>query len=98
MDLGHLALVGAGGGLIYICLVRGGVLTLPRLRKGREGLTLSLGFLASLVIGAGTAMLVDRSWQTALAAAVGGPAFLEGLVKGGLLVGKEMKKNATGSG
>lgn len=79
---------GAGGGLLRHLLSKGG-LVLPRITTIRGERLLRMGFLASMVIGAGVGLLIDNSPITAFTTGYAGPHALEKLIGKGILNGKK---------
>lgn len=72
---------GAAGGFLHTLLHKG-CLTMPRIITLPNGAkALDLGFIMSMLLGAGLAVLVDHSPITAFAISLGGPSMLEGIVK-----------------
>lgn len=79
-DIWIYVLAGLGGAFVKLAVNRHGRILLPRAGRTEEGhLFLDLGFLASLVAGVGTALLVDQNWRIAFAAAIAGPYVVEGI-------------------
>lgn len=74
-----LFIFGALGALIRLLSRQGGKLELPYLRNGQ----LYLGFLGSLIIGAGVGFVVDGSLITAFLAGYTGSSLLSKLVFNG---------------
>jgi len=74
-------MAGVAGGLVRSLLVRHNGILLPRLvRLKGHHTVLDLGFLGSVCLGVGASILVDHSWQVAMASAIAGPHLLEEIV------------------
>lgn len=87
-ELQQWILAGAAGAFIRICLVQGGQFILPNFGRTPEGrLYVDLGCITTIILGIGTAVLVDGSWITAFLGAIAGPHLIEeGVSRGSSLL------------
>ena len=73
-------LAGACGGLLRHLLSKGGLILPSKKRQNGETL-LRLGFITSMLIGAGMGLLIDHHWLTAFGYGIAGPYTIEKLAQ-----------------